>query len=201
MNGNRLCRDADVTATDTPIAEQAAGNEFCSIDPNRETDSLCRQNRRRINSDNLATRVDERAAGVSRVQGGVGLNDILDQATRVRAQRSSERADHARRHRGLKPVRIADRNRHLSRPQLLRVSEGNGLQTGSINSNHGKIGRRIITDGVSRSAAAVRECYLDSRRVVHDVAVGENQSVGREYEAGAASTALAWLAEATSAGL
>ena len=191
MNGNRLRRDSNVTAPDAPIAQQAAGHEFCGIDSDRETDSLRRQNRRRVDADHLASRIDERAAGISRVQGGVGLNHILDQAPRVRAQRSPQRADHARRHGGLKPVRIADRNRHLPRPQVLRISQGNGLQSGSIDANDGKIGRRIIADGVSGSAPSVRQRHLDPGRVVHDVAIGENQSIGREDEAGAAATALA----------
>jgi len=54
---------------------------------------------------------------------------------------------------------------------------------------------------VSRSAAAVGERNVDSRRVVNDMAIGENQSVGSEDETRAASKALAWLAGATSAGL
>ena len=146
-----------------------------------------------------ALRIDQRAAGISGVQSGVGLNHILDQAPRVRAQRSPQRADHARRHGGLKPVRIADRNRHLARPQLLRISQWNGLQSGNIDSNDGKIGGRIIADGVSRSAPSVRQRHFDPRRVVHDVAIGENQSIGREDEAGAASTALAGLTRTSSA--
>ena len=193
MNRNCLRRDSDVTAPDSSIAQQAAGNEFCCIDSDRETDSLGRQDRRRVDSYYLASGVDERAAGISWVQGGIGLNDVLDQAPGVRTQRAPERADHARGYRGLESVGIADRNRHLPRTQLLRISEGNGLQSGSvsINSNDREIGRWIVSDGVSWSAPAVGQRYLDPGGVVHHVAVGENQSIGREDEAGAAASAFA----------
>src|SRR5271154_1124382 len=50
MNRNRLRRDADVTSPDASIAQQAAGHEFGGIDSDRETDSLGRQNRRRVDS-------------------------------------------------------------------------------------------------------------------------------------------------------
>ncbi|MGD1215946.1 MAG: hypothetical protein ABR861_13270 [Terriglobales bacterium] len=67
------------------------------------------------------------------------------------------------------------------------------------NSNDGKIGRRIIANRPSRSAPSVRQRHFDPCRVVHDVAIGEDQSIGREDEAGAASTALAGLTRTSSA--
>src|SRR5580658_118381 len=119
MNRNRLCRDAYVTAPYPSIAQQAAGHKFCGVDSNRKADPLCRQNRSRVDADYAASRVNERSSGITRIQGGVSLNHILDEASRIRTQRSAERADYARRHRGLKPVRVADRDRHMPGPQLL----------------------------------------------------------------------------------
>src|ERR1035441_5680314 len=67
MNGNRLRRHSDVTAPDSPIAQQAAGNEFCGVDSDGETDSLRRKDGRGVDSDNLPARVDERASRISGV--------------------------------------------------------------------------------------------------------------------------------------
>src|SRR5277367_2907862 len=68
MNRNRLRRDADVAASDPSIAQQPAGDEFRGIDADRKTDSLRRQNRRRVDSDDLSSRVDQWATGISRIQ-------------------------------------------------------------------------------------------------------------------------------------
>src|SRR5208283_13801 len=174
MDGNSLRRDSDEAAPDSPVAQQAAGYEFCGVDSDCETDSLCRQNRRRVDSDDVATRVDERTAGISRIQGGIGLNDILNQPAGVGPERSAESADHSRGYGRLKSVWIANRNRDLARPQMLRISEGHGLQSGNIHANHSQIGCGIVADDMSGSPSGVGESHLDPRRVVHYMAVGKD---------------------------
>src|ERR1700722_17709878 len=59
MNGHRLRGDADITAPDLSIAQQTAGNKFRGVDANRETDSLRRKDGRCVDSNNLATRIDQ----------------------------------------------------------------------------------------------------------------------------------------------
>jgi hypothetical protein len=88
----------------------------------------------------------------------------------------------------------------LTGPQLLRISQRNSLQTGGVNANHRKIGRRIVADGVGGSAPPVGQRHFDPGGVMHDVAIGENQAIGRKYEAGATSASLPRLAGAISPG-
>ncbi len=147
----------------------------------------------------MAARIDQRAAGIAGVQGGVGLNDILDQAARVRAQRPAQCADHARCYGRLKSIRIANGNRHLARPQLLRISQRDGLQSSGIDSNNGEIGGRIIANRVSRCAPSIRETDFDSGGIVHHVAVRENQAIGRKDEAGATAASFPWFTRTTAA--
>src|SRR5262245_51142726 len=81
-----LSRHADVAAAYAAFFDQLARDEFRSVDGGGEADSLRGQNDRRVEADHLAARVDERPAGVPRVQRRVGLNDVIDQAARPRTQ-------------------------------------------------------------------------------------------------------------------
>jgi hypothetical protein len=70
-------------------------------------------------------------------------------------------------------------------------AERDGLQCCGIDSNDGQIGRRIVADDVRRGAPPIRQRHIDPGRIVDYVAVGENQSIRRKYETGAASATLA----------
>ena len=132
MNRHRLRGDADIAAANASVAQQAAGDELRGVDANGETDPLRRQNRSRVHSNHSACGIDQRAAGVAGVECGIGLNDIVDQASGIRPQRTSQCADHACRHRRLKSVRIADGDDELSHAQLLRIAERGGGEAGLI---------------------------------------------------------------------
>src|ERR1700722_11122829 len=54
VDGNGLRRAADVTAPDSSIAKQPAGNKFCGIDADGKADSLRRQDCCRVYTDDLA---------------------------------------------------------------------------------------------------------------------------------------------------
>jgi hypothetical protein len=69
-----------------------------------------------------------------------------------------------------------------------------------IDADHGKVAGRIVADGGCRHAAAVGQRDFDAAGVMDDVAVGENQAVGSEYEPGASTAAFAWLVGASAAG-
>jgi len=78
-------RDRDVLSTDTkigaanaPVHDQVAGDEFCGIDRDGKAESLCRKNDSGVDADHLAAGVDQRSAGISRIERGIGLDDIVD---------------------------------------------------------------------------------------------------------------------------
>src|SRR5438874_1798208 len=80
MQWRSLPSHADVTATDPPLLDQPAGNEFGGVARDRETNSLGRSNHRWVDSDHFARGIRQRTTGVSRIQRGVGLNDVVDQS-------------------------------------------------------------------------------------------------------------------------
>ena len=110
-----LAGHADVAAADAAVAHQARRDEPDGIAGNREADALRRQDHRGVDADDLAGRRDERPAGVAGVERRVGLDDVVHQPSRSRAQRSAERADDAGRDGMVEAVRIADGDRDLTR--------------------------------------------------------------------------------------
>ena len=57
------------------------------------------------------------AARVAGVEGGIGLDQVLETPHRPRPERAAQGAHHAGCHRVLKAERIADGNHDLTRPQ------------------------------------------------------------------------------------
>src|SRR5208283_3062185 len=89
MDRHGLSRNADVAATDAAVAQQAAGYELCRVDADGETDSLRRQNCCGVYSNHSSGGIHKRAAGIAGVERGISLDDIVDQASRIRPQRTA----------------------------------------------------------------------------------------------------------------
>src|SRR5690606_8721881 len=74
---------------------------------------------RRIDADHLAARVEQRPTRVSRIDGGIGLDQLLV----AEAERPVHRAQHTRRYGTLDADRVADRDGRLAHLQCIRVAE------------------------------------------------------------------------------
>ena len=109
-----LSRHADVRPPDAAVANQSADDELNGIRGDSETQTLRAGDDRRVHADDFAARVDERPAGVPRVERRVGLNDVVHQPARPRPQRSTQRADDPGGDRGREPERVADRDHELA---------------------------------------------------------------------------------------
>ena len=182
MDWYSLRHDTDIAAPDAAIAQEAAGHKFRGIDANCETQALGRQDGRGIHAYHTAVGGNQRSAGVAWIQRGIGLNHVIDQTARVRAQGTSQRAYHASGHGGLEAVRVADGYDELSYTKLLRITQRCWHQAGRIRANYRDISCGIVTDGRRWNAAAVRQSNFDAGGAVHHVAVGENQAVWGEYK-------------------
>ena len=101
--------------------------------------------------------IREGAAGVARVERGIGLDHVVDDSPAANWQRAPERGDDACRHRARKSVWIADRDDQLSDPQTLSVAELGWSQVARIDSKQGKVGQRIRADDLEAELAAVDE--------------------------------------------
>src|SRR5947207_2057720 len=70
-----------------------------------------------------------------------------------------------------------------------------------VETNHSQISRRIIANGLSREASAIRERHAYATSLVHYVAVGENQPIRGEHKSRAAALTLSWLPRTTAVSL
>src|SRR6266853_5826780 len=76
-------------------------------------------------------------------------------------------------------------------------SPSGATSCGRINTEHREIGIGIIPHELGAHAAAIRECHIGPGRTVRDVAVGEDESIGREHEPRSGALGLAWRRAAT----
>ena len=118
-----------------------------------------------VDPDHPAPPVGERAARVARVERGVGLDDVFDEAARptvARRERASERADDAGRHAAGEPERVADRDDELADPKPIRVAE-RGRRSGRHRSPGRRRGRTAGRGRPRRSRAPSRRRMSPSR--------------------------------------
>ncbi len=155
-NLDGLAADTEVGAANSAVLNQLAGDELRRVDRHRETDSLGRQYHGGVDADDFTAGVDQRSAGVARIERGVGLNHVVDQSSRCRAQRAAERADHAGGDAVLKAIRIADGDRQLADTNFCRIAERDGVKILRRNPNDGEIGARIVADDTGAQNAGRR---------------------------------------------
>ena len=75
------------------------------------------------------------------------IRALIDETPRLRAQRSPERADHARGDGMLKAIRVADRDRDLPDAHAPRIAETRPWQCG-VNSQHREVGACVLTHDI-----------------------------------------------------
>src|SRR5262245_12292565 len=187
-----LRRYADEGPPDTAVADEFAEHEIRRIGGDRETDALRAEDHGRFDADDLAARGDERAAGIARIERGVGLDHVIDQPARARPQRASERGDHAGGHRRLKAERIANRDDELAALEALGIAEpGRGECHGIFDAHEREVGIGVVADHARGERAPVDGRDVEARGAADHVAVGEDEAVGRHDDARAGA---AWAA-------
>src|SRR5829696_5662772 len=184
--------DPDPRSADAPVAHQRRHDlRRRRVDRHGEAEADARD--RRVDPDDAAAPVDERAARVARVQRGVGLDHVVDHAhgaAGARRQRAAERGDDARGDRALEPVRVADRDHELADAQLGGVAERRRLERGLVGAQHGEVREGVRADEPERELAPVGERATDAAAPAADDVRGRQQeAVGRDHDAGAAARA------------
>src|SRR5439155_13499681 len=178
-----LPADADVAATDPSILDQPARDILGGVDGDGETNALRGQNHHRIHADDFAARVDERPAGVARIQCRVRLDDVVHQPAGIGTERPPKGADHSGSDRAFETVRIANGDGELADADVLRFTQARGGEVGRVNAEDGEVGVRILANQLRVGPSAIAEDHFDSVGAVNDVAVGQNKSVGTDDEA------------------
>ena len=90
------------------------------------------------------------------------------------------------------PEGIADRDDELAAPQGLRIAEpGGGRPAGRFGAQESQIGVGIVTEHLRLGLAALREGEARALRSAHDMAVGQDETVTGNDDAGTDATAVA----------
>ena len=178
-----------ITTPSQPRVTLPAGSELRQdllghVDRNGEADRVRARVDRGVDADHLAREVEQRAARVAGVDGGVGLDEVVVAA--LRRCCAVLGAHDAGGHGVLEAEGVADRDHPVARAHLRRSRRAEApaapcrSSRGSARCRSWDRGRR------SRPRARCRrEAHLDLVDVLDDVVVGDDVAVGRDHEAGA----------------
>ena len=173
----------EMRAPHAPFSHEGADHALCGlIDGHRKAQADAGDGR--VDADHPAARVCQSAAGASRVECRVGLDDVVDDppgASRAGRERAPQGRDDSGGHRASEAVGIADRYDQLADSQALGLAEHGRRERDTVHAQHGQVGERIAADylevlvttvGERRSAAA--------RAASHHVRRGEQEPVRGE---------------------
>ncbi len=140
---------------------------------------------RRIDADQTALHVDQRAAGIARVDRGIGLDEELivgDADLRAR-----QRRDDALCHRLPDAERIADGEHDVADFERIGIGEVERREAlmRVLEPQHRKIAARVLEHDAGFEFALVGERDLDLVGALDDVHVGHDQAGGIDDDAGA----------------
>ena len=143
----------------------------CEADADR---AAGRRNDRGVDADHFAIEVEQRAAGIAAVNGGVGLYVIV---IRPRIDIAVARRDDAGGHRAAQAERIADRDDPFAQPQLVGIAKLHRLERLAVmHAKQSEIALRILADEVRLQLGAVIENNADLVGVGDDVIVGHHEA-------------------------
>ena len=129
------------------------------------------------------SRVDERATGIAEIDGGVGLNEILE--VRDAEPAAAGGADDALRHGLAEAERIADRQHDVAGAQLVRAAHRHDRRVLDRHAQNRQIGIGILADDLGRGDAAVGELDPDFVRTLHHVVIRNDMTGAIDDHTGA----------------
>ena len=119
---------------------------------------------RGVDADEPAAEIDQRAAGIAGIDGGVGLDEELIVADADLCAR--DRRDDAVRHGLADAERIADREHQVADLQLVGIAEVEHREAlvGALEAQHGEIAALVLEHDLGLELALVGERDLDLAR-------------------------------------
>src|SRR3989442_395320 len=142
---------------------------------------------RRVDADHLAMHVHERSPRVARVDGRVGLDEVLNGVARLlqAAQQPSLGAHDPRgdREGEVLPERIPDREHPLPDADGIGVPELRGGQAVRVDLDDGDVGAGVGSHDARRELPLVEELYRDAIGARNHVVVGQDVAVRGDDEA------------------
>src|SRR5271165_351294 len=171
------------------IGHQVVGDVFRGVDGNGEADArggAAGRVNRGVDADDFAMRIDERAAGISAVDGRVGLDGFVDESGLAGLHRAADGAHHPGGQRGLKAEGIADGQNFLSDLQGRGIAESQGRQRFALGIDFDQchVVALIRANDFCRVARLVAKDYLNALRFLDDVKISEDVAARVDHETG-----------------
>src|SRR3954468_20179739 len=142
----------------------------------------------RVHPDHPRLEVEQRAAGVARVDRRVGLDDLVDRRAVGGADVAGGGGGEGRRGRPVEAERVADRDGGVADLDVARVGERQRVdvrRVGDRDLEHGEVGRRVRAEDRGEDAARVgAEAHRDLARASDDVRVRDERPVAVVQPAG-----------------
>jgi hypothetical protein len=140
---------------------------------------------RRVDPDDAAAAVRERAARVARVQGRVGLDHVLHHASGPGRERATQRAHDPGRHAPGEAHRVADRDDELADAQARCLAQLSRDEALALQAEDRHVRQAIAADHVERDLPPVDERGGAAVRAADHVGRGQHEPVGGDHHAGA----------------
>ncbi len=131
----------------------------------------------RVDADQLATHVDQRAAGIAGIDGGIGLDEEagIGNADMAAGKRGNDAAGG-----GLADAeRVADGQHQVADLERVGIADGDDrkrLVGGDL--EHGEVERLVLEQNLAGEFAPVRGRDLDLVGVLDDMEIGDDDAVG-----------------------
>ena len=172
------------------VGDKVVGDIFCGVDGNGEADAsrgAARRVNRGVDADDFAVRVDERAAGIAAVDGGVRLNGLVNESGLAGLHSAAERADHAGGECGLKAEGIADGENFLADLKQTGIAQRqrDEMLPLGIDFYESDVIALVGANKFCRIARLIAKHDFDGLRAFHHVEISEDVAAGVNHEAGA----------------
>src|SRR5215207_1336599 len=185
--------EAELRADDAPLADELRQDAPGDVDGDGEADAhgaaAVGREDLRVDADHAPLRVEQRPAGVARVDRGVGLDGALDDAAVARLDGPLEAGDDAGRQRPVEPERVADGQDLLADREAVAVAHRHDLErlahAGDL--DDGEVGVGVAADDARRVGLVAAEADGDLVGVLDDVVVSQDVPLVVDDGAGAAA--------------
>jgi len=131
-----------------------------------------------IDTDHLAGHVDQWPTGITWIDGGIGLNEVVVAAEGTQGRGSACRADDAEGGRALQSQRLADGDHEIAYMHLAGVSNWQLGQVLGMDPDHSQVGIFVYTDHRGLVALFVVKRNGDGLGIADDMVIGQNISLG-----------------------
>ena len=184
--GDLLNAHAEPAAPRLAVLAQLIDHRHRGVGRHRKADAdraAGRRDDRGVDADDFAVEVEQRAAGIAAIDGGVGLNVIVVGAG---IDVAVARRDDAGGHRAAEAERIADGDDPFAEPQLVGIAELHRLERlVGMHAQQRQVALGVLADQLRRQLGAVVEDDVDLVGVGDDVIIGDDEAGRIDDEAGA----------------